>query len=212
MRASISRLPSANASRRERFVVLGLVGLIALLAIVTIAVRACAQEPTLVLRGKVVDVHDGDTIKVLLENDKVPTDVRFHGIDAPELNQSHGVESRGALAKLVDGKDVDIEPTGQFSYERMIAIVYVGDVNVNEQMIKDGEAWAARKYLRKRQDAEWCALENSARELGRGLWAQPSSEWKDPREWYYRKKRNYKYTDYSAETTAKCLAAIGKGR
>jgi endonuclease YncB( thermonuclease family) len=211
MLSFISRWQSASDfPRRVPHAMRGWHGLIALLLILALCLQAHPQdEPTLVLRGKVLDVHDGDTIKVLLDKDTVPTDVRFHGIDAPELNQSHGPESRDALARLIEGKEVEIEPTGQFSYERMVAIVYVGDVNVNEQMIKDGEAWAARKYLRKREDAEWCAYENSARELKRGLWAQPSSEWIDPREWFYRKKRHYKYTDYSKETLANCMAAIG---
>lgn len=175
-----------------------------------LAIAAGAQDdPSYILRGRVFDVHDGDTIKVQL--DSGPINVRFHGIDAPELNQSYGDRSRDALARLVGNQLIDLEPTGQYSYDRMVAIVYVGDANVNEQMIKSGDAWAALKYLRKRADAEWCAFENAARQMRRGLWAQPPSEWIDPREWYHRKKRNYKYKDYSQETTAKCIAAIGKG-
>jgi hypothetical protein len=41
-------------------------------------------------------------------------------------------------------------------------------------------------------------------------WRRPE-EWIDPREWYHRKNRHYKYNDYSAETNPKCIAAIGKG-
>jgi hypothetical protein len=72
------------------------------------------------------------------------------------------------------------------------------------------DRWAARKYPRKREDAEWCAYEGVARDMKRGLWAQAPSEWIDPNEWHYRKKRQYKYTEYSHETTADCVAAIGK--
>jgi hypothetical protein len=76
---------------------------------------------------------------------------------------------------------VDLEPIGQTSYERLVAVVYVGDVNVNEAMVKSGEARAARKYLRKREDAAWCAYENGARVRGTsgrgfaGRWVYPCS-------------------------------------
>ena len=108
------------------------------------------------------------------------------------------------------GKQVDLELIGQESYDRMVAMVYVGDTNVNERMIKDGEAWAARKYLRKNEDAVWCAYENAARQSHSGLWGEQPENWIDPQEWRHRKKRDYKYKDHSQETTAKCLAAIGK--
>lgn len=41
------------------------------------------------------------------------------------------------------------------------------------------------------------------------IWSQRPEEWIDPREWYHREKRHYKYKDYSGETTEKCIAAIG---
>jgi|GEM_PF-819402 len=178
-------------------------------AAVTAPVLVGAQDESFpVLRGRVLVVHDGDTIKVQL--DSGPISIRFFGIDAPELSQSYGLESRRALAKLVDGREVDIEPTGQNSYERMVAVVYVGRTNVNEAMIKSGDAWVARKYVRKRQNAAWCAYENVARESRLGLWAQPATKWIDPDEWRDRKRRHYKYHDYSAETTSRCFQALGR--
>lgn len=166
-----------------------------------------AQDQS-VLRGRVTDVHDGDTIKVNLSSG--PISVRLHGVDAPELKQTHGEQSRRALLKLVGAKTVDLDPTGQSSYDRMVAIVYVGDINVNEALLKSGEVWAARKYLRKREDAAWCAYENTAREWKVGLWSQPTIDWIDPGDWRKRKELHYKYQDYSKETTARCIAAIAK--
>jgi len=49
------------------------------------------------------------------------------------------------------------------------------------------------QYLRKRTDADWCAYENSARKMKRGLWVQPPREWIDPGEWRRRKQRHYTY-------------------
>jgi endonuclease YncB( thermonuclease family) len=170
-------------------------------------VFALLTERTLVLQGRVLDVHDGDTIKVQL--DSGPISVRLHGIDAPERNQPHGEESTAALARLVGGKSVDLEPVGQKSYGRLVAIVYVGSINANKRMIEGGEAWAARKYLRKERDAHWCMDENAARAAKRGIWSQPPEQWIDPREWFHREEGQMKFTDYSHENTFRCLAAIG---
>jgi endonuclease YncB( thermonuclease family) len=174
----------------------------------TFALQLHAANSTTVLTGRVLDVHDGDTMKVQLSSG--PISVRLAGIDAPEVKQEHGPESTAALKNLVVGAVVDLQAAGQKSYDRMVAIVYVGDLNVNAQMVKLGAAWAARDYLRKRKDVDVCAYESAARALKRGLWAQPSSLWIEPGEWRNRKKRNYRYTDYSRETTVHCIAAIGR--
>jgi len=49
------------------------------------AIPAAAAEP---ITGRVVSVHDGDTITVLTDGRQVK--VRLHGIDAPELGQAYG--------------------------------------------------------------------------------------------------------------------------
>ncbi|OYW11352.1 MAG: hypothetical protein B7Z55_19425, partial [Planctomycetales bacterium 12-60-4] len=52
-----------------------------------------AQEIT----GKVVGVHDGDTI-TLLTAEKEQVKVRLEGIDAPELKQAFGNASKQSLS------------------------------------------------------------------------------------------------------------------
>ena len=47
------------------------------------------------LRGKVIGVSDGDTIKILV--DKKQVTVRLEGIDSPESKQSFGNRSKQAL-------------------------------------------------------------------------------------------------------------------
>lgn len=47
------------------------------------------------LIGKVIAVHDGDTIT--LQNESGYKKIRLAGIDAPELKQPYGAESRAAL-------------------------------------------------------------------------------------------------------------------
>lgn len=58
--------------------------------------------------GKVVSVIDGDTIKVL-DDENREHKIHLSGIDAPERGQPYGTKSRDYLASLVAGKEVKVE-------------------------------------------------------------------------------------------------------
>ena len=144
-----------------------------------------AQDSLPVLVGNVTKIVDGDTIDVQLSSG--PIRVRLHGVDTPERGQPWGKESTAALTALVMGKEVDIEPFSQDRYERMIGIVFLGDLNVNLELVKRGHAWAYRQYMRK-EDSALCINEAAARTAKKGLWAsreQPVAPW----EWRRKKTR-----------------------
>jgi endonuclease YncB( thermonuclease family) len=125
----------------------------------------------------------------------------------PERGQPWAKESTDALTGLVLDKEVDIEPFEQDRYDRMIGIVYRGDLNVNLDLVKRGHAWAYRKYLRK-ADAEFCVQEAAARTAEQGLWGakeQPIAPW----EWRRRRVLDA-LTNNSYDTADTCIAAIGK--
>lgn len=66
----------------------------------------CAALPTMAaesITGKVVSVHDGDTLTAL-DASNVQHKIRLHGIDAPEIGQPFGAKSRDRLAGLAKGK------------------------------------------------------------------------------------------------------------
>ena len=48
----------------------------------------------LVIEGKVINVHDGDTVTLLDQSNKKTT-IRLQGIDAPELKQAFGAVGAG---------------------------------------------------------------------------------------------------------------------
>lgn len=176
---------------------------IAASTVVALSGLACSAQDSPVLVGTVTKVVDGDTIDVQLSSG--PIRVRLHGIDTPERGQRWFSESSGALTGLVLGKEVDIEPFEQDHYDRMIGIVYRGDLNVNVELVKRGHAWAYRGYMRN-ADSDICILEAAARAAKRGLWAareQPIAPW----EWR-RKATRAAPTDYSRVTAA--TATIGK--
>ncbi len=126
------------------------------------------------LSGKVIDVTDGDTIKVLVNKETIT--VRLEGIDAPESKQSFGKKSKEALAELVAEKTVTVKKTGTDKYKRTLGIVIVGKLDANAKLIEDGWAWHFKKY----NDEERLAkLEDAARKANRGLWADenPLAPW-----------------------------------
>jgi endonuclease YncB( thermonuclease family) len=165
-----------------------------------------ATNPGPVLTGVVTKVVDADTIDVQLASG--PIRIRLHGIDAPEKSQPWGREAAAFLRGKILNYTVELEPFQQDRYQRMIAIVHSGGVDVNAELVRLGHAWAYRKYMRK-ADAALCANEAEARLARRGLWSLPRDERIAP--WEYRKRNKLDhFTDYSASTIGQCVAAIGK--
>ena len=89
-------------------------------------------------------IHDGDSITVTLDHHR--TKIRLNGIDAPELRQPRGVESRDFLARLVLNKDVQVKQHGQDRYQRTLADISIDGKNVNQALVAAGFAWWYRKY------------------------------------------------------------------
>lgn len=89
-------------------------------------------------------------------------------------------------------------------------IVYSSGVNVNEQMVKNGDAWAYRHYLK---DPDYCAWEVEARDHKRGLWRLPPDQRIAPWKWRAIKRHQLAApTDYANETVENCIASTGQQR
>lgn len=127
----------------------------------------------------VVSVHDGDTLK--LSDGRT---VRLEGIDAPELSQPYGIESRNLLAKLTRKKKIRFHSRGKDRYGRTVAEIFVGKKSVNRSMVGRGAAWWFRSFAPK--DNQLRKLENKARKNRIGLWHTPDAmapwEWRKVRE------------------------------
>ena len=65
-------------------------------------------------------------------------------------------------------------------YGRTVGRVYVGGVDVNAEMVKQGTAWVYRKYA---QDQALYRLEEQAKAARRGLWGLPETERCPPWDW-----------------------------
>jgi len=111
----------------------------------------------------VVSVHDGDTLK--LSDGRT---IRLEGIDAPEISQPYGIESRDLLAKLTRKKKIRVESHGKDRYGRTVGKIYVGKRSVNQSMVGRGAAWWFRSFAP--SDNKLRRLEQEARRHKIGLW------------------------------------------
>lgn len=129
----------------------------------------------------VLKVHDGDTITVKPENTDSQVSVRLNRIDAPELRQPYGIESREFLKDKILNKQVNVDPLKKLDkYGRTVAEVYIVDepLDVNREMVAKGFAWRYVKYDRSNY-SDLKVLEEFARDQKLGLWQEenPVAPW-----------------------------------
>lgn len=166
------------------------------------------ESSSYVLPGKVSRVTDGDSIQVILSSG--PIKVRLASIDAPERGQPGGREATAALAARLQGRQVGLEVVEQRDgFDRMVAIVWLGDENINEWLVRQGYAWAFRGlYL---HDPRLCALERTARDAHLGLWGRAERNYA-PWEWRHVRPGQYdRLKDFERETVAECAATATAG-
>lgn len=87
---------------------------------------------------------DGDTL--ILYKDTQLLRVRLAYIDCPELHQEYGEQAKEELALLTYGHPLTIKRIDVDKYGRTVALVYSGDVCINEQLVKQGYCWCYEKY------------------------------------------------------------------
>lgn len=131
------------------------------------------------MAGRIVGVHDGDTV-TLLDPDKRRVKCRLAEIDAPELGQPYGAKAKQALSALVFKKDVIGQIIDVDRYGRAVVWFQIDGINVNRQMVRQGAAWAYRDYL-----TETALLDDEADAAvaGVGLWALQNDQIMPPWEW-----------------------------
>lgn len=120
--------------------------------------------------GTVTSVVDGDSVWVTPAAGGYAIEVRLAGIDAPEICQEHGAESRRFLAERVLHQPVRLQVaagrSGHDHYGRTLGTLFLGGVEVNRLLVEEGQAWSIRS---KWDRGPYVAQERMARALGRGL-------------------------------------------
>lgn len=123
-------------------------------------------------KAKVAYVTDGDTFHVLIDGKKEK--IRMFGLDAPESKQEWGLEAKESLNKLISNKEVLLEIKNKDMYGRLLAIVFIGNKNINLEMIATGNAWYYEYYDKNNKESK-TAMEN-ARKKKIGLWSKPNPQ------------------------------------
>ena len=108
---------------------------------------------------KVVDIYDGDTIKVVfMDNNRINKwNIRMEGYDSPEMRPSRKLENRDEIKKkaieaknylkslIMNENQLVYLKCGKFDkYGRLLGYVYIKEddtESVNEMMIKNNHAY-----------------------------------------------------------------------
>ncbi len=151
------------------FIMSNRVRLLTLIILLLVLIAGCQSPPA---TAKVTRVIDGDTI--IVEGDYR---VRYIGIDTPEIypeTEAFGIEAWQANCELVEGKEVRLEKdvSETDKYGRLLRYVYVDDVLVNAELVKQGLAWAKAYPPDTRYQDYLEEMEAEARSAGRGMWAK----------------------------------------
>ena len=129
-----------------------------------------------------VTVIDGDTIRL------GDVKIRFSGIDAPEINQTCvasegkvacGKISRDLLIEKVTNNKISCTDEGKDFYGRVLGECFVNGESLSSYLVREGFAFAYRKYSNKYIEDEEYAKFNKL-----GMW---SMEFQYP--WDYRRNK-----------------------
>ena len=114
-------------------------------------------------------IIDGDTIH--LNGEKI----RFSGIDTPEIKQTCtknneiikcGILARELLIKIIANNKINCIREGKDQYKRTLAECFVNDLSLSSYLVKNGYAFAYRKYSKK-----FIADEDFAKSNKLGMWS-----------------------------------------
>jgi len=124
------------------------------------------------LTGRVVRLADGDTVTVL-DSSNTQHRIRLEGIDAPELQQAFGAQSKKSLSAMIFGKDVTVVYQKTDQYGRLVGKITLDGKDVNLEQVKAGMAWHYKEYEREQTASDrelYARAEDEARAARRGLW------------------------------------------
>jgi endonuclease YncB( thermonuclease family) len=132
--------------------------------------------------GRVVDVHDGDTLTVLADQKQIR--VRLADIDAPERGQAFGWRSTQSLAGMCAGEEAHVAEQRKDRYGHVLGRVTCGRYDANAEQVRRGFAWVSTRYAPK--DSPLYSVQTAARLERRGLWIDRVSM--APWEWRLRQR------------------------
>jgi len=148
-----------------------------------------------VLWGTVRTAVDGSRI-VVVTSDLVRLELRLAGIELPERartgrpglpdipGQPYGDEAAAFVRHLIFDKQIRLDTYGRDAAGRLLGVLWLGEINVNLALVKEGLAWVDPAFVVTKVRAGLEVAERQA-QVGRyGLWALPDPE----APWEYRRR------------------------
>ena len=147
-----------------------------------VGVFLCLGVPASAARlyGKVIEIVDGDTIRMISLNRVVR--IKVLAIDAPEMKQSCGDVAKQHLLDLIGEKMVSVEYFGLSEDGSITGKVFLNEMDIGAQMVRDGAAWfdkARADRLSATEQKLYADSEAAARNEHRGIWqvSDPTAPW-----------------------------------
>ena len=121
------------------------------------------------VKSSKVKVVDGDTIHLYGKK------IRFSGIDTPEIKQvckknneviKCGIQAKELLINMIGNNRVKCVNEGVDRYKRILAECFVNNQSLSKYLIREGFAFAYRKYSTK-----FIEDENYAKKNKKGMWS-----------------------------------------
>jgi len=149
--------------------------LIRILFVLALPLSVATHVSASSLQGKVVEVLDGERLTVMSVNQ--PLKVKLIAVAAPASKQPYADVARQHLNELVAGKYVTVHFTSLNHENFVVGRVLAKDMDVGEQMIRDGVAWYDKSEASNLTDVEkqeYLGSEQAAKSEARGLWTDPN--------------------------------------
>ena len=131
------------------------------------------------MKGKIIDVEDGDTATFVDSKTNKKYQLRIYGMDAPEVvhkngtgkTEVYGPQAKSAMTDLVLNKDVTIQMNGLDAYKRHISQITLADgSNPALTMVRNGYAFMSQGLT---SEASYAKAEAEATKAGKGIWSFP---------------------------------------
>lgn len=122
--------------------------------------------------GKVSGVLSGHLL-IVQEGDKTHR-VNLYGILSPSKGAPQGEKARSFLEQVAFGRVVEVEPVPPVDPKRIYALVHLEGLNLNQEMLSQGLAWVNENACILDVCRSWKALQQEAKDAGKGIWGDPS--------------------------------------
>ena len=124
-------------------------------------------------QAKILSIGDGDTLSVSEGGSR--RTIRLVCIDAPEMAQSpYGTQARAALQAMAPlGSFVTVKGGERDRFGRTVAEIWLGNTNVNLELVRQGDAFVYRQYLSGCDRNAYLTAERQAELARLSVWSVP---------------------------------------